>query len=224
MKIISVRKGFTADHSSTSYEFLAIDKPLDKEARNDVSSLSSRAHPSRRRVDFVYNVEGYDIPGGWKPLMEDYYDVMYSESYGWWTFCIAFDLNSKEQEEKLLKYDFRGVEDLGTDIRIEDGRAVITIYSRLDASYIAPQNENWDIFDDENLEYEADDYLLTILSAIRKQIMDGNYDALYSVWKEYGLELGEKEKSEEFLVPKLANYDRSNPLIKTFSAMLNCPF
>lgn len=34
MKILSVRKGFQADHSSTSYEFFAMDKPLDAMGRN----------------------------------------------------------------------------------------------------------------------------------------------------------------------------------------------
>jgi hypothetical protein len=52
MKIISFRKGFTADHSSTSYEFLAIDKALGKQAKAEVAALSSRARPTARRVSF----------------------------------------------------------------------------------------------------------------------------------------------------------------------------
>jgi hypothetical protein len=39
MKIISVKKGFTSDHSSTSYEFLAADKILSKKERQAVASL-----------------------------------------------------------------------------------------------------------------------------------------------------------------------------------------
>jgi len=39
-------------------------------------------HPQcSRRASFVYHAEGYDIPGGWEPLMARHYDVMYSESY-----------------------------------------------------------------------------------------------------------------------------------------------
>lgn len=52
MKIISVRKGFTADHSSTSYEFLAIDDPLNQEEIDEVSSLSSRTKPDDRAASF----------------------------------------------------------------------------------------------------------------------------------------------------------------------------
>jgi len=68
MKIISIRNGFTADHSSTSYEFLALDRALDAEARADVAKLSRRAEPTERQVSFIYNAEGYDLPGGWEML------------------------------------------------------------------------------------------------------------------------------------------------------------
>lgn len=43
MKIIAVHKGFACDHSSTSYEFPAVDKPLDERATRAVASLSRRA-------------------------------------------------------------------------------------------------------------------------------------------------------------------------------------
>jgi len=45
MKILSIRKGFTADHSSTSDEFYAIDKVLDSKEQSAVSALSSRVNP-----------------------------------------------------------------------------------------------------------------------------------------------------------------------------------
>jgi hypothetical protein len=66
MKILSERHGFASDHSSTSYEFLAVDKPLGKKERSDVSKLSNRANPTSRRANFIYHVDGYDIPGGWE--------------------------------------------------------------------------------------------------------------------------------------------------------------
>lgn len=36
--------------------------------------------------------------------MEKYYDVMYSESYDWWTLAMAFDY-LKEQVSELKKYE-----------------------------------------------------------------------------------------------------------------------
>jgi hypothetical protein len=44
MKILSIRRGFQADHSSTSYEFFAVEKPLNRSQREAVSDLSSRAN------------------------------------------------------------------------------------------------------------------------------------------------------------------------------------
>jgi len=77
MKILSIRKGFTADHSSTSYEFYAIDKVLDSKEQAAVSVLSSRVNPTGRRASFIYHGEWSDLPGGWEPLMEKYYDAMW---------------------------------------------------------------------------------------------------------------------------------------------------
>jgi len=111
MKILSVRRGFLADHSSTSYEFLAVDKPLGAKAQAAVSRLSSRASPTARRVSFIYHAEGYDIPGGWEPLLLKYYDVMYSESYDWWTLAVAFNTREKALVAKLSRYEFDGIDD-----------------------------------------------------------------------------------------------------------------
>lgn len=222
MKIISIRKGFTADHSSTSYEFLAADQPLDQAAREEVSSLSSRVQPSRRRSSFIYHAEGYDIPGGWKPLMKEHYDVMYSESYGWWKFSLAFDLEAEEQGQKLKQYDFTGVENLGIEVEIEAGRAVITIYAWFE--YIAPPYRDWSIFDGINLgSYEPEDYLLALLNALRVQIKNGDYTVLYRVWKEYYLPLYEEDEYEELDLYEPEKYYKSNSVVKAFCNMLSGP-
>jgi hypothetical protein len=117
-----VRRGFLADHSSTSYEFLAVDRPLDAKARAAVARLSRRARPTPRRVSFVYHPEGYDLPGGWEPLMARYYDVMYSESYDWWTLVVAFDTQDKQLLAKLKKYVSTGSDDLGVSVSGRAGR------------------------------------------------------------------------------------------------------
>ncbi len=212
LKIISIRKGFASDHSSTSYEFLALDRPLDKEARVSVSSLSSRANPTRRRVSFIYHADGYDIPGGWRPLMKDYYDVMYSESYDWWQLVLAFPLPPQQQEE-ISKYSFDGIEDTGVDVSFYGERAIVTIFCRLIP--IEPfHDEYWesfyeedDIDNDEDNAFENDlvaelqDPLLLLLVKIRKQLMEGDYRALYEVWKKYGYPDDEEEEEEEWPKP-----------------------
>ncbi|MHB8125285.1 MAG: hypothetical protein ACYDEJ_06500 [Desulfitobacteriaceae bacterium] len=190
MKIISVKKGFTSDHSSTSYEFLAVDKVLGKKERQVVASLSSRADPTSRRVSFIYHVDGYDIPGGWETLMEKYYDVMYSESYDWWTLAIAFDY-SMGQVSELKKYEFTGEDDCGIDVLEQGGRAIIVINCRLDASCIDDPYDDYDDEEDEEEEEEtgnsfvAENELLNLLIQLREQLKQGDYRFLYAVWEKY---------------------------------------
>ena len=143
MKIIAVHKGFACDHSSTSYEFLAVDKPLGQKARRDVSSLSSRANPTRRRVSFIYHVEGYDIPGGWEKLMREYYDVMYSESYGWWTFAMAFDA-PKKQQQALRQYAFSGMDDLGVTVSCDGRRVTVAVHCHADTGSLCGLEQGYE--------------------------------------------------------------------------------
>ncbi len=208
MKIISVRSGFASDHSSTSYEFLAVDQPLGKEARAAVASLSSRAVPTDRRVSFIYHAEGYDIPNGWLPLMKDYYDVMYSESYDWWFLAMAFPLPPKQQEE-ILQYEFTGINELGVYISIYGERVIVGIHCCLDFGVYALKD--WDLYDGYGYDgdYGEDDIfapdfpsavtkdpLLLLLARIREQLKEGDYRALYEVWKKYGYDVDENEEDD----------------------------
>ena len=228
MRIISIRKGFASDHSSTSYEFLAIDRTLDKKARAAVASLSSRAHPTPRSVSFIYHADGYDIPGGWEPLMINYYDVMYSESYGWWQLVIAFPLYPQQQEE-LMAYAFDGVEDMGVDISIYQEKAVVTIHCRLE--YFGPNDhEPWKAYYDEDdqddleaePDFKTDDSLLIMLAKIREQLMKGDYRALYEVWLKYAYPEDEEEDHEDEWPkpPKPKEQNEGNEIIEEFAGML----
>ena len=155
MKIISARQGFASDHSSTSYEFFAVDKPLGKKERSEVSRLSSRANPSPRRVSFIYHADGYDIPGGWEILMEKYYDVMYSESYDWWTLVIAF--NGKHgQYEDLNAYEFTGVDDLGVEISRVGQRIIVMINCRIEMGMSYSDSDDYYDYEEEEEEEEGE--------------------------------------------------------------------
>ena len=185
MKIISERKGFQADHSSTSYEFLAIDRKLNKADKADVSKLSSRAYPNSKQVSFVYNGDYSDLPGGWMPLIEKYYDVMYSESYGWWTLAFAFNTDEITMDE-IEKYEFSNYDDLGVSVRRSSSRVIIGVYCRLDAasllhdSYSDRHDYYNDCFDDDDK-----DPVLKLLVKNRRFLKNGNYGLLYGVWEKY---------------------------------------
>ncbi|TKJ46339.1 hypothetical protein CEE34_08980 [Candidatus Aerophobetes bacterium Ae_b3a] len=203
MKILTIRKGFQADHSSTSYEFFAIEKPLSRSERGKVASLSSRARPSRRRVSFIYHGEWSDLPGGWEPLMEKYYDVMYSESYDWWTLAMAFDADQKTIKE-IERYEFRGTDDLGISVDSKGKRVIITIYCRLSLEFHPNNYSDYDYYEDDEEEdeeegdefeeaIESEDSLLNLLAQNHEYLKNGDYRLLYGVWQEYGFESEEEE-------------------------------
>ena len=225
MRIISIRKGFTSDHSSTSYEFLAVDKSLGKKEKAEVASLSSRADPTSRRVSFIYHVDGYDIPGGWEKLMGKYYDVMYREDYDWWTFALAFN-TVQEQIDKLQKYEFSSEDGLGVLVEGNDKRVIVVIHCRIDrASTDASYNEYEDEYDDEEedneegAEFVAQDELLNLLVQVRQQIINGDYRTLYVVWKKYGD--SDDDEENEFDIPIPQDKKTGDNVVEQFRNILN---
>jgi hypothetical protein len=219
MKILSVRRGFASDHSSTSYEFLAVDKPLSKKERAEVSKLSSRVHPTARRAGFVYHVDGYNIPGGWEKLMARYYDVMYSEDYDWWTLAIAFNADLGQYED-LRSYEFDGVhEGTGIGIAIHGQRIIITIYCSIEMGkeydyYYEDMGDDEDEENDESSAIATDDKLLNVLAQVRRQIIGGDYSALYAVWEKYG------DADDEVSPPKPKSVKADDGIVDTFKNML----
>ena len=62
MRILSVRHGFEADHSSSSYEFFALDKLTPKQ-RAAVQELTGES--GHRHLRFHYMGDWSDIPDEW---------------------------------------------------------------------------------------------------------------------------------------------------------------
>ncbi len=219
MKIISERKGFQADHSSTSYEFLAIDQKLGKPEKAAVAKLSSRANPTSSRVSFIYNGDYSDLPGGWEPLMAKYYDAMYSESYDWWTLAVAFHAD-KKTAEKIKSYAFIGTEDLGVSVEEEGGRVTIRIDCRLDASSLyARSHGRYDDDEEEDDDGEEGiscrDPLLKMLAVNREYLKKGDCRLLYGIWLEYG-----DQDDDESAPPETAMTNLPAP-IKNLLSMLD---
>ena len=214
MKILSVRRGFASDHSSTSYEFLSVDKPLNKIERSEVSRLSSRVNSTARRANFVYHVDGYDIPGGWEKLMDKYYDVMYREDYDWWTLALAWNAKP-DQYDELRHFEFEGEhEGTGMDIALSNDkrRITVSIHCILDAT-----NLEYGGYDDENESdlFETDDDLLNLLTQIRQQLIGGDYRTLYAVWEKYG------DVKDELAPPKPKTTKAGEETVNNFKSILS---
>lgn len=229
MKIISVSRGFTADHSSTSYEFVAVDKPLNAEQRKEVRSLSRRCRPGARRVNFIYHADGYDIPGGWVRLLKSYYDVMYSESYDWWTLAMAFPVTA-EEAEALEEYEFSDADGLGIHVYAGEKRAVVVINCRLSIGLLFDCDDQGYCYggieeDDEEegveaAEADTEDHLLNMLIKLRRRLMDGDYRVLYEVWKVYGKNKCDDRGEEVICPPKPPHQEKGKSLVAEFVSLL----
>jgi len=221
MEILSIRHGFASDHSSTSYEFLAVDKPLGKKERSDVSRLSSRATPTTRRVNFRYTVDGYDIPGGWEKLMGQYYDVMYREEYSWWTLAIAFNSNDK-QYESICAYEFDGADDLGIRITRSGQRVIIAIYCIVEVGPYWDEDEDYEDEDEDeennSVVMATGDHLLDTLVQVRQQVINGDYRALYAVFEVYGV--SDEDEAGEAQPPKPKDEKTGSEIVERFKEML----
>lgn len=92
MHILSVRHGFEADHSSSSYEFFALDK-LTPEQRAAVRELTGES--GHRHLRFHYMGDWSDIPDEWPgKLLAMGYDILVSESYDWWSVQLSLPHDS----------------------------------------------------------------------------------------------------------------------------------
>lgn len=210
MRILSLRTGFQADHSSTSYVFYAIDRPLTRQQQAKVASLSRRCHPTHRKVEFIYNVDGYDIPGGWEALMVNYYDVMVRQDYDWYTLCMAFKY-SKKLETELSPYICHGEDDLGLDIECHGSRLLVIIHTCIDYGVDIGIDESDFLFGGKEQEEddEADDYyngygnggfsdegMALLLTKIRADVLEGDNRGLYIVWEKFHTDWDEDEEDK----------------------------
>ena len=82
------------------YEFCKLDEPLSKEARTEMSSLSSRAQVSTHGAIYVYNFG--DFRGQPKNLLLKYFDVFFYIA-NWGTVELMFKYSDKDVDISQLK-------------------------------------------------------------------------------------------------------------------------
>jgi hypothetical protein len=195
---------------------------LSDEEKKKVAKLSSRARPTGKRVSFVYNGEWNDLPGGWKPLMENHYDVMYSESYDWWTLAMAFYAEN-DLFAKLKTHEFSGVDELGVTVEGKNNRVVVSISCRLDADPDYFGREKRVIHEEEEGNPKrrgnsSGDLFLDLLAENRKYLQAGDCRLLYGTWETYGDE--EDIDEENGVPPKPQEMDKLPKAVKNLLDML----
>ena len=128
MRILRVRRGFQADHSSSSYLFYAVDHPVSAEGRAVARRYSSRAEVHDRTVRYQKWGESDLNSHAYKALLGEHYDVMVSESYDWWTLMIALPKTPQTQALLAPFTDARGYDDQGVEVEDYGKRLVVVIY------------------------------------------------------------------------------------------------
>jgi hypothetical protein len=176
MQILRVRRGFQADHSSSSYLFYAADKSVSEQGRRIARRYSSRAEVDKRSVRYQKWGESSLSSAAYKALMAEHYDVMVSESYDWWTLIVAVPQTAETKPLRTRYGDARGNDDLGVDVEKYGSRWAISIYCALEYDSLAPDQGVDDPFE----------HLVKLLVAIRKEIIAGDFSLLDAVVKFYG--------------------------------------
>ena len=117
MRILRVRRGFQADHSSSSYLFYAVDHPVSAAGQAIADRYSSSAEVDEQYARYAKWGERELDPEAFAALLGEHYDVMVEESYGWWTLMMAVP-KTPEMRAGLAGFrDARGDNDRGSTSR-----------------------------------------------------------------------------------------------------------
>jgi hypothetical protein len=164
MRIISSRRQFIADHSSTSYLFYAA-KPLSKEARARVNTLSSHVDVGSRKAELQYHGDYADLDEARRKKFLEHYDVEVRESYDWWTLSVILEAD-KVKGIKLKDYKVEGEASLTFE---KQGKRLCLCFDGWNQDYGA----SYDEFGEDTMEELAELGL-----ELREELYAGTTDAL----------------------------------------------
>jgi hypothetical protein len=183
MRILRVRSGFQADHSSSSYLFYAVDGNVSAEGQRVAHRFSSRADVDEQYARYQKWGESELSDNAYAALLGEHYDVMASESYDSWTLRIA--VPKTPAMEALLRpfHDLDDGEFYRLDVHDYGKRLGIEVYSELAAD--SPLWETEDAFEE----------LVELLAQIREEILGGDVSFLQAVADFYGA--GQEDEAED---------------------------
>jgi hypothetical protein len=197
MHILSVRHAFEADHSSSTYEFFALDK-LTPEQRAAVQELTGES--PRRHLRFHHGGDWDLSPDLTDRLLTLGYDVMVSESYDWWSVHLSLP-HDPGLAERLQQYECES-DGNGFDLRVVGERMILYFGMQLDYSAV------YNAFGEDVFEG-----LAGLFEAVRNELLAGDLSAVRATYQTYG-DYGEGEpepaeplsKSGEKLLNIMENY------------------
>ncbi len=170
MRILSIRRSFDGDHSSSSYEFFAFDR-LTAEQSAAVRELTGES--AHRRLSFHYQGDWSDIPGDWPDkLLTMGYDVLVSESYDWWTVYLSLP-HDPTLMDRLETYRCES-DGNGLDVRVVGER--MSVYFGMQMDYGAA----YDAFGEDPFEGLSD-----LFEAVRDELLAGDLSAARAMYQAY---------------------------------------
>jgi hypothetical protein len=171
MRILSIRRAFDGDHSSSSYEFFAFDR-LTAEQRAAVRALTGGS--ARRHLRFHYQGDWSDIPSDWPDkLLTMGYDVLVSESYDWWAVHLSLPHGSA-LAERLGPYQCEA-DGNGLDVRVIGERMIVYFGMQMDYGAL------YDAFGEDTFEGLSD-----LFEAVRAELLSGDISAAWAMYQTYG--------------------------------------
>jgi hypothetical protein len=184
MRILRIRPGFQADHSSSSYLFYAVDGNVSAAGQRVAHRFSSRADVDEQFARYLKWGESELSSEAFPTLLGKHYDVMASESYDSWTLMIG--VPKTPQLSQLLR-PFHHLDDgefVRVDVHDYGARLAVEVYCEFD--YEGPLWE-WG----EDLLEE----LVERLAEIRGETLAGDVSFLEAVAEFY--EAGAEDEDDE---------------------------
>ena len=170
MRILSVRRSYQADHSSSSYEFFALDR-LTSEQREAVQSLTGES--PRRHLRFHYMGDWQDIAADWPDkLLTLGYDVLVSESYDWWAIHLSLP-HDPALLERLQMYECQS-DGNGFNASVASGRMILYFGMQLDYDSVYGE---WG--------EDAFEGLADLFATVRDELLRGDLSAVWAVYETY---------------------------------------
>src|SRR5436305_11533254 len=167
MRILRVRCGFQADHSSSSYLFHAADRPVSAAGQRVAHRFSSRAEVDEWSARYQKWGESSLDSSAYKALLAEHYDVMVSESYDWWTLMIAVP-KAPPMQRLLAPYtDALGYNDMGAQVYDYGPRLVVAVSCAFDYGNLASDHGE-----------DSPEELAELLVQVRAELLKGDVSFL----------------------------------------------
>jgi hypothetical protein len=189
MRVLRVRRGFQADHSSSSYLFYAVDRPVSAAGQAIANRYSSSAEVDEHYARYVKWGERELSPEAFAALLDEHYDVMAEESYGWWTLMIAVPKSAAMKAALAEFVDARGDDDQGVDIQEYRKRMAVTVYCHFEGDGV-------EFLEGDFYDSDIHEKLVGLLAEVRAELLEGNTSFLSAVAEFYGA-FGDDEEDED---------------------------